>query len=186
MLLTSRHLALGAVAAALLVACQASRADAVGLGARGAWVDRTDAEENSRMVGAFIRTGGAIGFEGAVDYRNEDLGSGAELRTWPVTVSLVASPIPFLYGLAGVGWYNTTIEAPALIGSSEETSTDFGYHIGAGAQLPIMPALSLVGDVRYAYVDYEFEEFTSSASELEKGSSVSVNIGAMLQLPPTP
>ncbi|MGQ0720447.1 MAG: outer membrane protein [Candidatus Eiseniibacteriota bacterium] len=186
MSLTLRHLVLGAAAAALLVASQAPPADALGLGARGAWVDRTDAEESSRMLGAFVRTGGMIGIEGAVDYRNEDLGSGAEMRTWPVTVSLIASPIPFLYGLAGVGWYNTTIEAPALLGSNEETSTDFGYHIGAGAQLPVMPALSLVGDVRYAYVDYEFEEFTGSASELEKGSSVSVNIGAMLQIPPTP
>jgi opacity protein-like surface antigen len=135
------------------------------------------------MLGAFVRAGSMFGVEGAVDYRNEDLGSGAELRTWPVTVSLIVAPIPLVYGVAGVGWYNTTLETPGLLGTSEETSTDFGYHVGAGAQLPILPMLSLVGDVRYSYVDYDLDAFTSSVSEMEKGNYVSVNVGAMFQLP---
>ena len=156
---------------------------ATGVGVRGAWVDRPDSEENTQMVGGFFRLGRALALEGAVDYRREELGGGAEVRTWPVTASLVASPIPFLYGLAGVGWYNTTLELPSTGGADDRTEREFGYHIGAGTRVPIVPSLSFLADLRYAYVDYQFDEFGEAVSNFDGGNYLTLNLGIMLSEP---
>ncbi len=160
-----------------------SSALAGGLGVRGALVNNTQTEENLRMVGAFARVGGVLALEGAVDYRREDVGPDSRVKTWPVTASLVFQPVPFVYGLAGVGWYNTTVEFPEALGLDDETTTEFGYHAGVGTQLPIVPTLSVVGDVRYNYVDYDLSEFADAVGDFEDGSYVSLNVGLMFTPP---
>jgi hypothetical protein len=179
---TAALLASAGIAAAALVLA-ASCAHASGIGVRGAWVDTPGEEDNAQMVGGFLRLGNAIALEGAVDYRSTEIGGGAEMRTWPVTLSLVASPIPFLYGVAGIGWYNTTLELSPALGGMEDTWREFGYHAGGGVQLPIVPYLSFVGDLRYSYVGYEFDEFADAVSDFDGGDYLALNLGVMLGFP---
>lgn len=180
---TGIHLlaASGLAAAALLLSPSCARAS--GIGVRGAWVDTPEREEDAQMVGAFLRLGTTMALEGAVDYRKTELGGGAEMRTWPVTLSLVASPIPVLYGVAGVGWYNTTLELSPALGGLEDTWREFGYHVGGGVQFPIVPYLSFVGDLRYSYVGYDFDEFASAVSDFDGGDYLALNLGVMLGFP---
>jgi hypothetical protein len=124
-----------------------------------------------------------MALEGAVDYRRTDLAGGAETRAWPVTLSLVASPIPVAYLLAGIGWYNLTLEVPSAFSTVEETQSRFGYHVGAGVRAPVLPDLSFVGDLRYGYVDYEFDQFAEAVAGFDGGDYVSLNLGVMLAIP---
>lgn len=63
------------------------------------------------------------------------------VRSWPVTASLYLTPVPTLYGGAGVGWYHTTFdyrtETPLL---QDETKQLFGVHVGGGMQVPLAAA----------------------------------------------
>ena len=171
----------GLAAAALLLSPSCARAS--GIGVRGAWVDTPEREDDAQMVGAFLRLGTTMALEGAVDYRKTELGGGAEVRTWPATLSLVAFPIPYIYGLAGIGWYNTTLELPASFGGMEDTWREFGYHLGAGIQAPIVTSLSFVGDLRYSYVGYDFDEFAVAVSDFDGGDYLALNLGLMITFP---
>jgi hypothetical protein len=168
---------------ALVLLLTATSSRATGVGVRGAWVDRPNTDENTQMVGGFFRLGGVAALEGAVDYRKEDLPGSVEVRTWPVTASLVVSPIPVLYGLAGVGWYNTTIDFPSSALVDDRTQRDFGWHVGAGTQVPIMPSLSFLADLRYAYINYDFDEFAESVADFDGGNYLTLNLGLMLGTP---
>ena len=69
------------------------------------------------------------------------------VRSWPVTASLYLTPVPALYGGAGVGWYQTTFDyadnSPLL---RDETKQLFGVHVGGGMQVPVaVAALDLNG-----------------------------------------
>lgn len=77
-----------------------------------------------------------------VAYRSESRYDGQlEVRSWPVTASLYLTPVPALYGGAGVGWYHTTLDysnnLPLL---SDETKQLFGVHVGGGMQVPLSAA----------------------------------------------
>ncbi|MCA9753281.1 MAG: outer membrane beta-barrel protein [Gemmatimonadetes bacterium] len=167
-------------AVALLATLFAGSAFATGVGVRGAWVDAPDTDENLHMIGGFVRVGGPVQLEGAVDYRNESLPGGVDVRTWPVTASLIVAPIPYVYGLAGIGWYNTTIDFTSESNVEDTTKREFGWHAGAGTQVPILPSLSFVADLRYAYVDYQFDEFAESVARFDGGDYVTLNLGLML------
>lgn len=71
-------------------------------------------------------------------------------------------PIPIAYGAIGVGWYNTSVEyefaATDLLEPDDETLQEFGWHFGGGVELPVGRNLKLAGDIRYVFIDYEFEE----------------------------
>jgi len=170
-------------AAAATLALTASPAAATGIGIRGAWGDTPEVEENTQMIGGFFRLGSKVAVEAAVDYRGTNLGDGAEVRTWPATVSLLISPIPYVYGLAGIGWYNTTVALPPAFNGVEETWREFGYHAGAGVQLPVVQSVSFVGDLRYSYVGYEFDEFADALSDFDGGDYLALNLGLMVHLP---
>jgi len=116
-----------------------------------------DAEKNV-LVGAAARldlTPG-LGVEGSINYRKEDFDNGMSVRSWPIMVTGMFNLLPVVYGAAGAGWYNTTIDSddPAIDG---ESSQQFGWHFGAGAAIPIGNA-KLTGDVRYVFLDYEFDD----------------------------
>ena len=154
----------------------------LGLGAHFSRVHNQTSESNSNMLGVQARLRGpVIGVEGAIDYRNDDLGGGLELKTWPVTASLLVYPIPAAYALAGFGWYNTTLDFPS--GSTFENSTQsaLGYHFGAGVELPLAPMFKLMGDVRWQFVDYEFDEIPSSIGNVN-ADSYSFNAGFLFYL----
>ncbi|HMB68934.1 MAG TPA: outer membrane beta-barrel protein [bacterium] len=167
---------------ALLLSSSAS-ANAAGIGARVGRVNVPDTDEGATMIGAFLRSGSVLGMEGAVDYRTEKLGGGGELRTWPITASLVLQPIPLVYGLAGIGWYQTTLDFPAELAIEKKTESKVGYHVGAGVQFPVIPPLSLIADVRYAYIDYDFGDAVDAVSEFDGGNYVAIHLGAMFHFP---
>jgi opacity protein-like surface antigen len=134
------------------------------------------------MVGALVRTGGILGMEAAVSRRREDGDDGAGLTTWPVTVSVVVAPVPVVYGLAGVGWYRARLES-ASVADEDEIRHDLGYHVGAGVDVPVLPSLHAFADVRYAYVDDDFEDTLEAVSRREGGDHVELSLGATFRLP---
>jgi len=78
----------------------------------------------------------------AVAYRSESrFDDQLKVRSWPVTASLYLTPVPALYGGAGVGWYQTTFDyennTPLL---QDETKQLFGVHVGGGMQVPLAAA----------------------------------------------
>jgi len=154
----------------------------LGLGAHYSYVHNQDTEDNFSMLGAQVRLRGAvIGVEGAIDYRNEELGGGLELKSWPVSASLLVYPIPPVYALAGLGWYHTTLDFPTNSIYDNDTQTELGYHFGAGVELPLAPMFKLVGDVRWQFINYEFEDIPSSVGKVD-ADSYSLNAGFLFYL----
>ncbi|MFN0149772.1 MAG: outer membrane beta-barrel protein [bacterium] len=148
-----------------------------GLGGRYAFVNNQDTDESSHMLGVLARARGKfIGLEAAVDYRNEEFGNDIDLKTWPATASLLILPIAPVYALVGLGLYNTTIDFPEDFAFDDETESKLGYHFGAGAEILLNDAVSVTGDVRWHFVDYEFENIPSSVGEVD-ADVMTVNLG---------
>jgi opacity protein-like surface antigen len=72
-------------------------------------------------------------------------------------------PIPFAYGAIGAGWYNLTFDFkdPNL---TDVTKQKFGWHFGVGAEIPAGPTFKLTGDIRYVFLNYNFQEMPGSAN----------------------
>ena len=166
----------------MIFAAERALAGNIGIGARYALVHMQQADDNTGMAGAFVRLGhGLLGLEGTIDYRSKDVGSGTTVKTWPVTASLLVRPLPIVFAGAGVGWYNTTVDfADDVLGN--QTESTLGYQFGAGVQLPITPMVSLVGDARYHFVDYDFKDIPSNF-DLNDADYYSLHGGLMVWLP---
>ncbi|MBI5867285.1 MAG: porin family protein [candidate division Zixibacteria bacterium] len=167
---------------ALMMLTSAALADGLGFGARYTWVKGTDTHKSSNMLGVLARlSGGMLGVEGAIDYRKDDLGGGANVKTWPVTASLLVYPFPSIYGLAGLGWYNSTLEYPTLPGTAKKTSTRVGYHLGAGIEVPVVPRVKVSGEFRYIFLDYKFEDIPGEVGK-RKADAFSLGAAVLLYL----
>jgi hypothetical protein len=91
--------------------------------------------------------------EVGVSYRSDEFfGGDLKVRRWPVTASLYLSPIPALYAGGGVGWYHTTLDYSDALPFENETSQEFGVHVGGGVQVPITPAAGLDLNGRYVFM----------------------------------
>ena len=157
-------------------------AQGFGLGGHYSFVRNQDTDEETNMLGVQARLRGRYaGVEGSVDYRNDDLGSDVELKTWPVSASFLIYPVPVVYGLAGLGWYNSTLDFSDESLFEDQTATELGYHLGAGLEAPISPALSLTGDVRWLFIDYEFDDIPSSIGNVN-ADSFTINAGLLIYL----
>jgi len=153
----------------LAILCVAPSALAgAAFGPQAGYYKADGADEGEFLYGGALRLKLApfLGAEGAVNYRQESYRDGAvTVKSWPIMASALLYPMPMLYGIAGGGWYNTTIEYDAglLNGTSmEETSNEFGWHFGGGVELPLGESAKIAGDIRYVFIDYEFEEFPGS------------------------
>jgi opacity protein-like surface antigen len=72
-------------------------------------------------------------------YRTESRSNGAlDVRQWPITASLLLAPQDLFYVGAGVGWYNTTYDYESEL-IEDETTQDFGVHVGGGIKIPLSP-----------------------------------------------
>jgi len=152
------------------------------LGARYAHVTNRHTDEGAHMGGVVARARSEfLGLEGAVDYRSEELNLSTDLRTWPVTVSFLVYPLRQFYGLAGLGWYNSTIDFEAGIPYEDRTQTEVGYHLGLGFEAPLSQSARLTGDVRYQFIDYEFEEIPESIGEVD-ADAFALNLGVLFYL----
>jgi len=135
-----------------------------------------DANEGKFMVGASARLKliGALGAEGMISYRQEKYGDNDYLTTksWPIMVTGLLYPVPFLYAGVGVGWHRTTYDynenaPPTPAAGRDETKTDFGWHLNVGVEIPL-GGMDLVGDLRYVFLDRQFpglEDITSLNSD---------------------
>jgi opacity protein-like surface antigen len=131
-----------------------------------------DADGVRVMGGAALRLrlSEALGVEGSINYREETYGEGfVKATSWPIMVTGLIYPIPIVYGAIGAGWYNTSISynlpAGALGGPStlsSETKQAFGWHFGGGLELPVGSFARLVGDIRYVFLNYDFNSFPGS------------------------
>ena len=107
------------------------------------------------------------------------------MRQWPVTATALLYPLPFLYGGIGGGWYNTTIDYADRyndVGIDDETSTEFGWHLAAGLEIPASPRFKLFGDIRFVFLDYKFKELPEAVLDGADSDFYSINLGVLFQL----
>jgi hypothetical protein len=90
-------------------------------------------------------------------YRTEDAAPDVKQRMWPVTASLWVTPVPALYAGAGVGWYHTTLDYQGALPLDDETSQDFGVHLGGGMKVPMGSAVALDLGGRYVMMQDQEE-----------------------------
>lgn len=139
-----------------------------GLGGHAGYFKVSDDGEKEFFAGAHarLRLPLFISLEGALDYRPSATRTvdfptpetELDVTTYPITVSALAYPSPLIYVLAGVGWYNTTIEfidSELVTGPDSETHDNFGSHLGAGLELPFGGSKSVFADIRYVFLNYD-------------------------------
>lgn len=111
-----------------------------------------------------VRPYGSLGFrtsvfapflktEVGVAYHSESRFDDAlKTRSWPITASVWLQPVPAFYAGAGVGWYQISNDfdhdvVPATV--EDNTTSEFGVHVGGGLRVPIAPAAALDLNGRY-------------------------------------
>lgn len=91
-------------------------------------------------------------------YRSDELNGGdVSVHMWPITASLLLSPIPTLYGRAGVGWYHTTYERQDIPQARDITDEQFGTHVGGGMRVPLASVAAVELDGRYVFLQDQEE-----------------------------
>jgi opacity protein-like surface antigen len=135
-------------------------AQSMGVGPQIGFHRAADADNGNFMGGAALRLKltPALGVEGSINYRQEQfINDALTVRSWPIMVTGMLYPLPVAYGAIGAGWYNTTFDFNSDI-LEDETSQEFGWHFGAGVELPVGTNVKLTGDLRYVFLDYDFDE----------------------------
>jgi opacity protein-like surface antigen len=135
----------------------------------GPWIgyqQAKGADHGNVWVGAVLRLrmNTALGLEGSINYRQEKFSDNRlTVRSWPVTASALFYPVPDVYGVAGIGWYKTTFDydESRLVGN-DRTEQKVGWHFGGGLELPISDRTNFTGDIRYVFIDYDFEDLPGS------------------------
>jgi hypothetical protein len=147
-----------------------------------------DADNTKYLVGGTIRARllPALGAEGTISYRQEKYADeSVTVKSWPVTVTGLLYPLPVLYGGVGAGWYNVTFDyndTYNTAGFADETQQEFGWHLTGGLEIPVGPTVSIFGDVRYVFIDYEFADLPSAIVDDVNADFYSINTGLLFQL----
>ena len=124
-----------------------------------------------------------LSIEGAIGYKSDKFGSG-EVKTTSVPILLTGmlNVLPLIHAEAGIGWYNTKIDySPALemLGASDERTQAVGYHIGAGAEVPLGNII-LTGDLRYIFLNVDFNNIAKLSSS--NSNYYTINVGLLFKL----
>jgi len=130
--------------AVLLVGIQAARAAEIVPSVGIARATSGDGESKA-FAGLALRNSllPMVKSEIGIAYRNEPYYNGdLNVKMWPVTASVWLTPLPTVYFGGGVGWYHTTLDYNEALALQDETSQEFGTHVGAGFTLPIVPAIA--------------------------------------------
>ncbi len=134
----------------------------VAVGVQAGFQKAADADNGKFMGGGLVRAylTNAVAFEASINYRKEEYKDGAiSVSSWPVQLSGLFYPVEYLYGVVGVGWYNAKIEySGALNDIPDKTSQKFGWHFGAGLDIPMGERAFLFGDFRYVFLNYDFQD----------------------------
>lgn len=150
------------------------------IGPRGTLSTPKDADEGQWFAGAQARLhmSPRLALEASIDYRRNYFKSFTSVKSYPVQVSMMTYFMPGSqalspYALAGIGWYYTEVDGPALF---HVNNSRFGLHAGAGLEVKLTDGLSVDAGYRYVWL----EKLTSvDANELDKtyedsGSMVTV------------
>ena len=169
----------------ILIGSMALHAQGIGIGPILGIHKSADAEGSTLMGGVALRLklSPALGVEGSIQYRQEKYaGDNLTVRSWPVMVTGLIYPLPILYGAIGAGWYNTTYDYNQTAGILIKDKTDqtFGWHLGGGLELPLGPKTKLSGDIRYVFLDYDFDRIPG-AEDLDSDFYV-ISIGLFFGL----
>ncbi|MHB9030987.1 MAG: outer membrane protein [Candidatus Latescibacterota bacterium] len=133
------------------------------LGPSGGYQRSQDSDGGEFLGGLALRVKAteAFGVEGSILYRQEDFEDGdVTVRSWPVMATALIYPLPFIYGSIGGGWFYTTFDYSDELndaGTEDDTTSEFGWHFGGGAEIPLGERIKLTGDIRYVFLDYDFE-----------------------------
>ncbi len=166
--------------AMLLAGLQAARAaeivPSVGL------TRATSGEGSTRAFAGLALRGSVLPMvktEVGVAYRSEPFQNGdLQVKMWPVTASLWLTPVPMFYFGGGAGLYQTTYDYkdPLL---QDDTSSEFGTHLGGGFGFPIVPGIASV-DLNGRYIHLR-EKGTLLAPGSIKQSFVSTSLGVSIK-----
>jgi opacity protein-like surface antigen len=143
------------------------KAQSISFGPQAGFYKAQDADHGSWMGGVACRLKliPTLGIEASINYRQETyLSKLLTVRSWPVMVTGLIYPLPFVYGAMGAGWYNLTYDydqsrLPLL---TDETTQKIGWHFGGGVELPLGPKVKLTGDIRYVFLNYDFKQIPGS------------------------
>ena len=122
-----------------------------------------DADEGDLLGGAAFRMkfSPSFGAEASIYYREADFEDGAvTIRNWPVHATGQLYLFPGVFAAIGGGWYHTTFDYSEDInqtGIDDDTDTQFGWHFGGGMAVPLGETMQLTGDIRYVFLDYDFQ-----------------------------
>lgn len=115
-----------------------------------------------------------------VAYRNDPYMNGdLHVKMWPVTTSLWLAPLPMFYFGGGVGLYHTTYDYRDGLGMQNETSSEFGTHLGGGLNFPIVPAIASI-ELNGRYIHLR-EKGTLLAPGSIKQSFISTSLGVAIK-----
>jgi opacity protein-like surface antigen len=110
----------------------------------------------------------------AVNYKKDDIEVDGEkvgdIETIPIQLSALITFLPWVYGTIGVGWYDVSARGDFTdqVEGLDDPS-DAALHLGFGAEFPINERWSVLGDVRYVFLNYDLGDvdtdvFDDSAS----------------------
>ena len=115
-----------------------------------------DSDETNTSLGLALRGDlipNTLKTELAGSYRSETLFNGdLDLKMWPITASLLLTPVPALYAGAGVGWYHTSYEYAPGVPAEDHTTQEFGVHVGGGVRVPVAQAMAVDLGGRYVFM----------------------------------
>ena len=144
---------IGAIAFGFLLAAGVQVAHSTELVPAYGWQKAKDSDVDAKGFGNLALRANllpAVQTEIGVGYRQEDRSAGQlHVRMIPVTASLYLKPVPVLYAGGGVGWYHTTLDYAASTGLADQTSEEFGVHLGGGVQVPLAPSAAVDLGGRY-------------------------------------
>ena len=137
------------IAVLVLFTASFTAAQTFSIGPNVGYAKAKDADKGSFLFGGAARLNFLMfGVEGTIHYGEQKyFNDVVKVQQYPISVSGMFYPLPFVYACAGFDWFNykTTVNLP---GVAEETSSEVGYHFGAGVQLSL-GGLYLTGDARY-------------------------------------
>jgi opacity protein-like surface antigen len=142
-------------------------AQSISIGPQVGYYRAQDADEGNLMGGVTWRfkAKSVFGIEASINYRQEKYANDVlTVRSWPVMVTGLFYPVPVVYGAIGAGWYNTTFDYDQNKFSllKDKTTQEFGWHFGAGVEIPVSERFKVIGDIRYVFLNYDFEEIPGS------------------------
>lgn len=165
----------------LILIAGSINAQSISIGAQGSYVKSQDADAVI-MPAAAVRLGFVgLKVEGSIGYKSDKYFDGAvKTTTYPVMLTGFLNLLPIIHLEGGIGWYNTKVEYSGFFsGTPSETSSNIGYHAGAGLEIPL-GNLILTGDIRYVIEKTKFANIKSTADL--KSDFYMVVVGLMFKL----